>query len=165
MKKPTEITIGNKKITTYYTPLGRVKRRDVSTINKEPSLTQAQFAEECDINNIMATYVKTGQITHLSRSQGIYQEMAEFPPDFATAMEIVSQSKQAFADLPSDVRSRFKHDPQNLIEFLKNPDNRDEAEKLGLINKAQLQNNDLNDKNKQQPKTESTKSPASPSET
>lgn len=164
-KNVTELQKGNKIITTHKSPSGRILRRSVKSVNNLPSETQQQFAEECNINNIMATYRRTGQINHLNRSKGIYQELAEFPPSFAEAMEIVATGKAAFGDLPSHVRSRFEHDPQKFIDFLGNPANREEAEKLGILEKAQLQKNDLNESNKQQPEKNSAKQTATPSET
>jgi len=39
--------------------------------------------------------------------------------------------------LPADLRARFDNDPAQLIQFLENSDNKDEAIKLGLVNKPE----------------------------
>lgn len=135
--KPISVLNQNtqKKITTYYHPDGRVKRRSVQTLITGDSETQQQFKDECDVNNIMAQYLKTGQITHLKRSQPVYMDMTQFPPDYQAALEVVRQSEEAFNDLPSDLRTRFENQPEQLIEFLSNPKNYAEAQSLGLVEK------------------------------
>lgn len=49
----------------------------VVTINEEPSKTDQSFAKQVNINNIMARYIKTGQLTHLRNQQGVYADMSE----------------------------------------------------------------------------------------
>jgi len=38
-------------------------------------------------------------------------------------------------ELPAKMRARFHNDPQELLEFISNEENRAEAEKLGLVAK------------------------------
>lgn len=156
-KQPTEKTVrkGNKLITTYYRENGKLLRRSVETLHTEESLTQQQFKDECDINNIMAQALKGQQITHLNRSQGTYSEMTQYNFNYHEALTIVTKAEQAFDDLPSNLRERFENDPNKLIMFLEDPANREEAENLGIVNrKAQLTpNDDLTTNSKQQPKT------------
>jgi len=40
---------------------------------------------------------------------------------------------QSFRELPAEIRNRFRNDPEELLRFTENPQNRDEAIKLGLI--------------------------------
>lgn len=159
--KKTEITKNHKLITTYYSSSGKVIRRSVQSLNEGESQTQQQFKDECDVNLQMQKYMKTGQFTHLSKSRGFYADMTVFPKDYQDALEIVRGADQAFENLPSDLRSRFDNDPQKLIEFLGDSSNRDEAVNLGLLEKTQLQNDDLNDDNKQQSDKKAGKKSAS----
>lgn len=89
------------------------------------------FKNECDINQIMAKYEKTGLVTHLAKHGGSYG----FAPavDFRQALELVSKSETIFADLPSQVRKRFQNDPGEFLVFCENPDNRSEMALLGLL--------------------------------
>lgn len=99
------------------------------------TLTQQQFKEECDVNNIIAKYTQTGSITHVRNAQaGVYADLTNIP-DLQEARHIVMRAESAFAEIPAHVRARFGHDPQNMIEFLSKDENREEAIKLGLINK------------------------------
>lgn len=124
-----------KEITTFYHADGRIKRRRVKTMIEGESETQQQFLEECDVNRIMAQANRGMEITHLKRSQPIYMDMTQFPPDYQAALEVVKNAEQAFNDLPSAVRTRFQNQPDQLIEFLSNNENHSEAISLGLIEK------------------------------
>lgn len=96
------------------------------------SMTDQSFEPQSNVNNIMAKYRKTGQISHLSRKQGIYADVSEVP-DFMTALTIVNDATQKFMDLPSDIRKRFGNDPANMVDFLADPKNQKEAIELGLM--------------------------------
>lgn len=51
---------------------------------------------------------------------------------FASAAQLVDGVRASFNSLPSQVRDRFRNRPEELVEWLGNPDNAVEAEKLGL---------------------------------
>lgn len=97
------------------------------------SATKQSFVEECDINNILREYSKTGQFNHMAQMQreGVYAELPD-EMDFQQAMNIVVQSEAAFASLPSKVRNRFHNNPAEFLEFMADPENQDEAIRLGL---------------------------------
>lgn len=100
----------------------------VYTVNTEPSKTDPSYKSECDVNNILSKYVKTGEITHLARKTGSYADVSNVP-DLLTAHTL---PKQIFETLPVDVQRKFQT-PAKLIEFLQDPKNLKEAEKLGLL--------------------------------
>lgn len=97
----------------------------------KPSLTRQEFKNECDINVILARYQASGEIDFLNKHAPQYMDTTGH--DFQTAMETVAQAQSAFADLPSAIRDRFGNDPANLLDFVHDSANRDEAIKLGLI--------------------------------
>jgi len=94
------------------------------------SLTQQQFADESDINNIVDRFMKTG---HLPTPQTMPQ-YADYDGvfDFQSAMNVVRQADENFMRMDAKVRSRFHNSPQEFLEFFANPDNVDEAVRLGL---------------------------------
>ena len=55
--------------------------------------------------------------------------------DYTSVVLALDASKRAFESLPSSIRRRFNNDPAELVKFLEDPANREEAEKLGLIEK------------------------------
>lgn len=111
------------------------KRADGSmacdTVNDEPSMTQQQFKDDCDINNIMRKYANTGEFTHLSKRPGVFADMTSVT-DYQDMLHKVHAAQAAFSELPAATRVRFENDPANLIAFLQDDKNYDEAVKLGL---------------------------------
>lgn len=97
---------------------------------KGASLAKQSMAEECDINNILAQYNKTGAIEHL-REGGYYADLPE-PLDYHGSMNAVILAREAFSTLDSGLRARFGNDPEKLLEFVHDPANRDEMVTLGL---------------------------------
>lgn len=107
-------------------------RIGVKTVNNEPTKTQQQFKDECDINNIIARYEKTGELSHLSGRKGAFTDLSDVT-DYQGMLHTVIQAEEAFMTLPAVVRTRFRNDPGQLLSFLQDPKNKDEAIKLGLI--------------------------------
>lgn len=109
----------------------------VQTINDEPSMTQQQFADEVDANNIIAKYNRTGEITHKARQAGVYADVSEIG-DYKQSLEKVMAAQDAFETLPSQVRLRFNNNPEELINFLHDPKNYQEGISLGLYEKPPI---------------------------
>ena len=114
-------------------------RDDVShetgTHCEDETLTQQQFKDECDINNIMDRFGVTGGLPYDIR-QPITEDFVE-AFDYQTAQNAIRAANESFAAMPANVRARFQNDPQMFIEYFNNEDNREEAEKLGLVNLRQ----------------------------
>lgn len=103
----------------------------VETINTEPTLTQQQFKEQCDINNIIKQYAQTGELP-LSKKVGQFLDVSNVQ-DYQTALNTVYEAQHAFDALPSNIRSRFENDPNQLIAFIEDDANHEEALQLGLL--------------------------------
>lgn len=98
---------------------------------KDPSMAQQQFVEECDINTIVERFGLTGEMP-ADLKMPVYGDFTQVT-DFHSAMNAVREAEGAFMALPAKVRSRFGNDPQQLLEFLADGSNRQEAEFLGLV--------------------------------
>ena len=98
---------------------------------KDPSLAQQHCRDECDINMIVERFGVTGQLpqTPLEPSYGDFSGVS----DYHTALNAIRASEEAFMGLPAKLRAKFDHDPNALLQFLQNEQNRDEAIQLGLI--------------------------------
>lgn len=103
-----------------------------------PSRTQQQFKEECDVNNILRNYVNTGVLNHVSSVPPEFGDFSEVPSDYGEALALIEKSNEEFMKFPSEVRERFDNKPVNLINFLQDEKNRDEAIKLGLIKQPEM---------------------------
>jgi len=104
----------------------------IVTINNKKTMTQQQFKDQCDINNIIKTYKHTGELP-LSQKVGKFLDVSNVQ-DYQTSLNTIIEASQAFENLPSNIRSRFANDPQKLISFMEDATNQEEAIKLGLIN-------------------------------
>jgi len=105
--------------------MGKTVRREVGTNTK----VQQQFKNQNNVNHIMRNHTRginpTGQI----RDQ--YLDMTEMP-DPIEALNASARLNGYFSHLPAKTRQRFSHDPKELALFLQDPQNHDEAIKLGL---------------------------------
>lgn len=97
----------------------------------DPSLTQQHLAAECDINNIVALALRTGQLP--SVGEPLFSDVSDIPSDYHLALNTVLAGDEAFMTLEAKVRSRFNNDVGQFLDFVANPANRDEAIALGLI--------------------------------
>jgi len=127
----------------------------VVTVNNEPTLTQQQFKESSDINNIIKQYSQTGELP-LSNKVGKFLDVSNVQ-DYQTALTTVYEAQRAFDELPSKVRSRFENDPNQLIAFIEDDKNYQEAFELGLLNKNPItanQNQNQSPQNQNQTKSD-----------
>lgn len=88
-----------------------------------PSLTRQEFADECDINKLMAQYEKTG-LFPLSVNPGEprYLDVSNVP-DLMQAHDILQNATASFMSLPATTRRDFDNDPMKFIAFAENPEN------------------------------------------
>ncbi len=100
-----------------------------------PSRTKQEFTKEADINVIMARYVKTGQLPQeaLEKRNAQYADFSEIG-SFHELQTKVVEAQQSFEQLPHEIRTRFDNDPGKLMDFIADPDNRQEAQDLGIVN-------------------------------
>lgn len=98
--------------------------------------TQQHFADQVNINNILAKYRKTGIIEHVKRAEARF---GSFPDMNATAADFdkVAKAKQSFEMLPAELRNKFNNNIPEFFEFLHDPDNRDQLTKWGFFNKKE----------------------------
>jgi phage internal scaffolding protein len=97
----------------------------------EPTLAQQNFKDESDINYIVRQFGLTGELPGkpLSPQYGDFTGVL----DYHSAVNAVLAAQDDFMELPAQLRSRFNNDPAELIDFLADEQNREEATKLGLV--------------------------------
>lgn len=112
--------------------------KKVSTVHEGPSLAQQQFKDDCDVNKILEKFNKTGTLSHVRNGQtGVYADLTSLP-DYDEALRTIITAENAFKDIPAQVRKRFDNDPKELIKFLSDPSNKEEAIKLGLMVRVEV---------------------------
>ena len=98
---------------------------------EEPSLTVQAAKDECDINLIIDR-ANRGIYPNVRETMPRFEDVTGLP-DYQFMLNAVMDAQDRFAALPAAVRSRFGNDPAQLLEFLGDVNNRDEAIRLGLI--------------------------------
>ena len=96
--------------------------------------TEQHHKETCDINNIVKKYDREGLLSHVTEAEGTYGDVSGL--EFKEALDMVIGMQATMDELPSHIRKYFKNDPRLFLEFMENPDNREKAIELGLINQA-----------------------------
>lgn len=114
---------------TAYGPKRRLKHRDPG----EP-FVQQHFRDQCNINKIMERYERTGVMAGPQGRGGrpMFGDVSMIG-DYQNALQTVSDANEAFESLPAEIRKRFDNNPAALVDFVKNPQNRDEAIELGML--------------------------------
>lgn len=95
------------------------------------SRTAQEFAEDADVNNIMARYVKTGTVP-------VYTDRLMLDGDmhvlsYHEMQNVIADANSAFAALPSAVRARFDNDPAKFVDFVSDEANSAELRELGML--------------------------------
>lgn len=98
---------------------------------EDKSLAQQHMKDECDINVIVERFGVTGQlpVKAIEPSYGDFSGVS----DYHTALNKIKAAEAEFMALPAKLRAKFDHDPNALLNFLENEQNRNEAIELGLI--------------------------------
>lgn len=94
--------------------------------------TQQHFREEVDINNIVAKFKRTGMVPSINENPQ-YGDISSL--DFLHMQNAVVDMKNRFMRLPGKTRARFNNDPHQMLRFIEDPENHDDAVKLGLLRK------------------------------
>lgn len=107
------------------------RRKRVITAFQDDGMTQQHFKDECDINNLIAKYIRGDD---MSRYQRTAQYLGE---DFPTSMSltdaenIIRKADNAFYALPAQDRDFFENDPNNFITYMEKPEFIEDSIKRG----------------------------------
>lgn len=103
-------------------------------LNTKPSMTKREFKEECDINNVLKRYLKTGQLPALIKNNPQYGDFSQ-AVDYQESLNLVHFAQEQFQNLSASIRERFRNDPYLFLQFATDPQNQKEMVKLGLATK------------------------------
>lgn len=97
-------------------------------------LTQQSGKDECDINIIVERAKRGADLSKLMRPAApMYGDFTLIPTDLRDALNAVRQADALFMSMDAVIRRRFENDSAKMIDFLNDPNNRDEAISLGLV--------------------------------
>lgn len=97
----------------------------------EPTMAQQQFAEECDINEIVRRFGLSGQVpgNFVMPTYGDFEGIV----DYQSALNALMAADESFFSLPAEIRKEFDNDPARFVEFCGDSANRERAIELGLV--------------------------------
>lgn len=114
------------KFKTAYAPHDRHQ-----LICQDHSRCKQAFSPECDINQIMATYEKTGLLNHVNEHRGDYGDFVGYD-DYHQSLNQIKAAEELFLSIPASVRAKFRNDPSEFLKFAQDPKNASEMVELGL---------------------------------
>lgn len=119
------------KFHTKYDPpvVPGIKTSPVSTV-------QQHFKDDCDINILVERFTRTGQMPQRAPEDYSFGDFTAI--DYQSALDTIMVANEQFGTLPASVRERFSNNPVQLLHFLEQESNREEAVRLGLIAQPSL---------------------------
>lgn len=100
------------------------------TVFEGDSFTVQSQAADADINTIVKRFGITGELPQGLRPP-TFEDFSEVV-DFHTAQQAIVEAREAFMQMPADVRARFHNDPGEFVQFCSDEANLPEMRKLGL---------------------------------
>ena len=131
--------ISEQKFYTRYNPPPQV-----SVKFSKPSLTQQQFRQECDINNIIASVDSAGVVNNPlwnGTRRPLYGDFSSIQDmDYLQAQNTFLDASARFMELPAKVRQRFNNNPAELLAYIQSNPALEELAKLGFADIPKVEN-------------------------
>ncbi|QCQ84636.1 internal scaffolding protein [Blackfly microvirus SF02] len=108
-----------------------VEHAPVDLACPDDGMTRQEFADECDINVLMATYERNGQLTHINAGSPQFLDVSDVP-DLPRAIAVMEAAEKAFMTLPASVRREFDNSAVNFVDYAADRGNLDQMRKWGL---------------------------------
>jgi len=115
----------------------RERRSCAIDFTNDPGLTEQNFKESCNVNNIIKKFKKTGALTHLNKREAQYGDVSG--ADFQTALEVVASAQNSFDLLPSKIRKKFENNPALFLDFVNDPNNEEALVDMGLATRKEIE--------------------------
>lgn len=110
-------------MSSYGVPYGK-------TVVSGPSRTKQSMKDECDINQIVKKFDKTGLLDHLADGVPNFADVSDLG-DYRSALDNVKRAEEFFAGFPAGVRAEFDNDVARFMAYVGRASDED-LRKLGL---------------------------------
>ncbi|UYD39211.1 MAG: internal scaffolding protein [Wigfec virus K19_151] len=90
------------------------------------------FKKQCDINNIMEQYAKTGMLPNQTHQTPQFIDCSQVT-DLQTAFNIANNAIESFNSLPPEVRKAMDNNPANLESFILDENNTELLKKHNIL--------------------------------
>ena len=101
------------------------------TITCGDGITEQHHVDDCNINRILDTYMKTGSLPSID-PDAQYGDLSDF--DYQSLQNQIANAHSLFEELPNDVKNRFGNQPHRFLNFVQDENNHNELVKMGLAN-------------------------------
>ena len=101
------------------------------TVQCDDGLTEQHHTDECDVNKILATYMKTGILPPVDPNAQ-YGDLSDF--DYQSMQNQIANANSLFEQLPDNVKNKFGNEPYRFLNFVQDENNYDELVEMGLAN-------------------------------
>ena len=93
-------------------------------------------AEDLDLNVLMERMGVTNQrIPTVPINPNLTMDVRDIP-DLQGILDLSREAEKSFSNLPIALKERFNQNPAELWRYVNNPDNHEEAVRLGILQKA-----------------------------
>lgn len=99
----------------------------------KPSKTVLGLENDVNINQIVAR-AKRNQAVPISMKSPVFGDFSQ-TPDYQSLLNRVMQIRSEFMSLPAKTREKFGNSEADFYNYINNPENHDEAVKLGILEK------------------------------
>lgn len=106
---------------------------------KDPSKTQQHDEHDANINNIVATYMRTRTIEGHNKPP-INSDFTMIT-SMQDAMQLIVDARESFMEQPAQVRAKFDNDPAKFVDFCSREENRDAMRQMGLLSEEEMARN------------------------
>lgn len=113
--------------------MSRAVKRYITETGGE-MMTKQNFKKQCSMDDIISRARRLGSLDPLRPKQIPRYTDCTNVPDFHSAMQTVIQANEMLMALDPRVREKFKNDPEAMVRFCADHNNREEAVKMGLMN-------------------------------
>ena len=103
----------------------------VVTTDCSSSITEQSHKDSCDINKIFHASNHSPELL-IPESPPTFGDFSNVA-DFTEMQNRVADAISGFENLPSETRAFFENKPANLVEFMNDPENAQDAINMGLI--------------------------------
>lgn len=109
---------------------GKVRRRCVTCMGTESKVDESQ-KDLTDISKLLEPAIAKGLLRHTVKYTDQYDDIPVLT--YQDALETIAKANTMFEELPLQIQSRFNNNPEKFLEFVQNPANAAEMEKLGML--------------------------------
>ncbi len=95
-------------------------------------MTKQSMKKETDVNAIMARYMETGTLTHVSERKRTYGDFTH-AEDYLASLNRVMDANDQFQALPAHIRKHVHNNPAAFLEMVYDPERSKELIELGLL--------------------------------